>query len=210
MRSRSIFVGAVAVIGTVLVANAALAALLPRSGPTGNSATIAYYTTVTKHFNDQPFDVVASTGAFWLGYSSPTAFSLSWDTPHRSASFQEPAKETEISAVSHQKILWEEITWTYACLAGHVCVSTLTPLRFFLEKHAAYWAILDGRNDTAACWNSATGSTAWIKKDFSSIGAMPWYVGSSPFATSPNYKPMLKSGHTVRSHRRTSTTTGHP
>jgi hypothetical protein len=198
MRSRSILVGVAAATVVSLCPTAAFADASPRGGPTGDPATIAFYTTVTSHFNDQPFNIETGSGAFWLGYSSPTSFYLSWDTPHRLASFQQPATETEITAVAHQKGVWEEITWRPVCPAGHSCASKVTPLRFFLTKHAAYWSILNGPKDTSICWNKAAGTTAWIDKDFNTTGDKPWYVGSSPFATTPNYEPMVTTGSTVK------------
>lgn len=197
MKLRSMSVTALAAVFATLSAGVAVAAT-PKGGPTGNPATIAYYTTVTNRFNDQPSNVVVAGGAFWLGYSSPTDFTLSWDRPHRTASYQQPVDETIVSGVAHQKVVWEEITWSYACPPGHVCVSTLPPLRFFITKHAGYWEILSGPNHTASCWDTATASNAWINQDFNSTGTKPWYVGSSPFATSPNYLPMVVQGHEVK------------
>ena len=170
---------------------------LSSAAPTGDRATIAYYTSVTNNFNNRPGDVQISRGAFFLGYRSATNWYLSWNVARPQYSWQQPVQETNFFAVAHHKIVWDTVKWTPACSSGKICVSTLVPLEFFSERGATYWAYLNGPHATPLCWNPATSSTAWINQNFNSTGVQPWYAGASPFTTPPNYSPLVRRGHVV-------------
>jgi hypothetical protein len=168
-----------------------------RGGPTGDPATIHYYEQVTNRFNSKPATVEVFRGAFWLGYATPTSWYLTWNRARPQYAVQHAVAETVIAAVAHQHVVWQEITWASPCPAGRACASSITPIRFFLEHHASYWTELDGLGGTASCWTPATGSTAWINKGFNVTGTKPWYVGSSPYTTAPNYGPLTRNGGAI-------------
>lgn len=192
-------VASVAVAAATAVCGAATAGALsvPRGGPTGNKQTIAYYTKVTANFLNKPANVQVYSGDLWLGYNDTGGWELSWDTDHKATSFQSPVDENELEVLSRHKVVWDEETFEAPCPASGVCVSTLTPLRFFSTKGGTWWAELNGPNGSASCWSASSGSSAWINKDWNDAGSQPWYVGNSPFSTSPHYDAEVKVGKDV-------------
>lgn len=194
---RSIVAGLIGLTPVLLSDATARASATGDTTATGDPATIALYTSAANNLDNQSGYAQVATGAFFLGDSSATNWYLSWDVSHPRYSWQQPVVENSLFAVVHRKIAWDTITWTPACPTGRLCVSTLTSVRFFSERGASFWAILNGAHGTATCWYPATKTTAWINQDFNSTTQSPWYVGSSPYTYAPDYRPLVRHGGAV-------------
>ncbi len=170
---------------------------VPQGGPTGDKATIAYYTAVTHNFNSKPADTEELRGAYFLGYYG-SGWYVSLDTARPRYSWQHPVSLDELLVVSHDKIVWGTVTLSPTCRARPACGSTTTPLRFFFEHGASYWSALSGPHGAPRCWYRAAGGTAWVNTDFNMTGQQPWYVGNDPYTTEPHYGPMVHDGRFVK------------
>lgn len=164
--------------------------------PTGNAAAIHAYVQASEAMNKQPFMQFLIKSYYYLGYHSNGSWSMAWGYPKPPASYEQHVNATEITQSKDGKIVWVEITFAYACPSGSICFSTLTPLRFYVTKTAAYYAVLSGPNDTPTCWTNAT--KTWVKTDFEATGNPNWYPGTATkYSTASNFKPATTVGKTT-------------
>lgn len=172
MRARwGIAVSLAALVGALAATGTAGA----RGGATGDPATIALYRAAVAATNARPVEVETVANEYWLADASPTggaaSFHLAWGVPRPSAAF---VAVTAVGVLRQSRggPAWEVWTFQRDCPEGHPCASGVTPVEFFVGRHADEWGFRTGR--IVACWNRAAGQSAWIRHDWTL--AAPWQV----------------------------------
>jgi hypothetical protein len=176
-------------VAAVLVPSGAGASKPPWSG---NPAAIAYYRQAVAKTNALPALQDVYHRYYWLYDDASVtgakgAFDLAWGYPKRPASYYVAATGTDLVRMVKGKSSWYTLTVAPSC-GGGICVSSAEPLEILVTKGGDFWGYV--RSGTqAACWNHATGNSAWINKDYKS--------GSAWWSTTGYYRPIVHQGNQV-------------
>ena len=83
---------------------------------------------------------------------------------------------------------WYTLTFASPCASGTACGSSIAPMEVYVAKGGDYYGFFTNGANQVGCWNPATGTTAWMNKDF---------VPSSGWRTYGNFKPIISKGSRV-------------
>ncbi|HEV3268323.1 MAG TPA: hypothetical protein VGZ68_07960 [Acidimicrobiales bacterium] len=167
----------VASLGLALAPAAAGATKVPWSG---NAAAVAFYRTAVATTNALPVIQDVQLGYYWLwddayisGSTGP--FELNWGYATKPSANMVRAQATFLISMTGGKQSWYTVTFA----AG----PAIDPLELYVTPSGDYWGYLTKGSSQVGCWSHATGTTAWIAKDFT-VGAQ-WrtYGRFSPLVT---------------------------
>ena len=137
----------------------------------GNAAAVAYYRTSSAMTNSLPVFQDVTTGYYWLWDDANVGgansrFELNWGYATKPAADMVRAQATYEIQMIGGKQSWYTITFASLCASGSVCGSSIAPMELYVTKGGDFYGFYASGSNRVSCWTKATGSTAWIGKEF--------------------------------------------
>jgi len=159
----------------------------------GNAAAVAYYRTSVARTNSLPVLQDVELGYYWIWDNanvsgSKAQFELNWGYASKPAADMVRAKATFVYSLVGGRQSWYVATFVSPCASGSTCGTVIDPLEIYVTKSGDYWGYDLKGSSQVGCWNRATGTTAWINRDFT-VGAQ--------WRTYGKYSPLVRKGNRV-------------
>jgi hypothetical protein len=159
----------------------------------GNAAAVAYYRTSVAKTNSLPALQDVELGYYWIWDNANVSgssgqFELSWGYASKPAAGMVRAEATFVYTLVGGRQSWYVVTFVSPCASGSTCGTSIDPLELYVTKSGDYWGYDTTGSGQVGCWNQATGTTAWIDKDFT--------VGAA-WRTYGKFSPLVRKGNRV-------------